>query len=190
MTDAQHAPDFDPGPLRGSLMEVPGRARDAAACVAQAVHRLCTRCAPLAGALLAVCATGALAETAWEMFVARCLDPYENHALAIHQGLTAQPAEQMRDGVTVFGPSPNGYLLVLDALPDMGERACAVHDPRAAGPEPAYLDWVDAALGRARYVPRDGALSSNEWIEPQLQFEARFGASGAVYEIIETELES
>ncbi|MEO9820563.1 MAG: hypothetical protein ABJ370_17595 [Paracoccaceae bacterium] len=130
------------------------------------------------------------AETAWEMFVARCLDPYENLALAIHDGLNEQPADQMRDAETVFGPSSDGYLLVLNAAPEEGDRACAVHDPSATEPEPAYLDWIDNAMQRQLYVPVDGMLSSNEWIEPQLQFEARFGDGGAVYEVIETELES
>lgn len=132
----------------------------------------------------------AQAADAWEMFVARCLDPYENQALAIHSGLPEQPAEQMRDGETVFGPSAEGYLLVLNAAPEEGERSCAVHVPGSAAPDTAYLDWVDRAIAREMYVPLDGMLSSNEWIEPQLHFEARFGAGGAVYEIIETELES
>ena len=132
----------------------------------------------------------AQAETAWEMFVDRCLDPYENQALAIHDGLNEQPAEQMRDGETVFGPTSEGYLLVLNAAPEEGERTCAVHDPSASELEAAYSDWINNAMQRQLYIPVDGILSSNEWIEPQLQFEARFGDGGAVYEVIETELES
>lgn len=133
-------------------------------------------------------ATVAKAETAWEMFTARCLDPYENQALAIHDGL-AEGAEG-EAGETVFGPSEDGYFLILNAMPDEGERSCAVRHPASPDPDADYLEWVDKSLKRQMYVPLDGMLSSNEWIEPQLQFEARFGAEGAVYEIIETELES
>ncbi len=169
-------------PILGSPMTDTGRA--------QRVHKAYTGRAPLACVLTLLGATAASAETAWEMFVARCLDPYENQALAIHEGLPEQPAEQMRDGETVFGPSPEGYLMVLNAEPIDGERACSVHDPAAEGPDAGYLDWVETSMGREMYVPLDGMLTSNEWIEPQLHFEARFGANGAVYEIIETELES
>lgn len=175
MIRRHRAPDPVSGPPRLLFKEVPEQVRDTAI---------------LACASLALSWTAASAETAWEMFVARCLDPYENQALAIHDGLPEQPAEQMRDGETVFGPSPEGYLMVINAAPIEGERTCSVRDPGAEGPDPGYLVWIDKAMARQTYVPLDGMLSSNEWIEPQLQFEARFGAGGAVYEIIETELES
>ncbi len=140
--------------------------------------------------VLALVGETAQAGTAWDMFVSRCLEPYENLALAIHKGLDEQPADQMRDAETVFGPSSEGYLLVLNAAPVEGERTCAVHDPSARTLESGYLNWVEQVMQRQLYVPIDGMLSSNEWIEPQLQLEARFGESGAVYEIIETDLES
>ena len=142
------------------------------------------------GLCMTVSANSALAETAWDMFVTRCLDPYENLALAIHDGLDEQPADQTRDAETIFGPTTEGYLLVLNAAPDEGERACAVHDPSATEPGSDYLEWIDDAMQRQLYVPIDGMLSTNEWIEPQLQLEARFGDGGVVYEVIETELES
>lgn len=132
----------------------------------------------------------AQAETAWEMFMARCLEPYENQALAIHDGLDKAPAEQMRDGETIFGPSDNGFLLVLNAEPEEGDRSCSVHNPASKEADAAYLSWLENAMSREVYVPVEGMLSSNEWIEPQLQFEATFDDAGAVYLIIETELES
>lgn len=146
------------------------------------IHRL---------AILMILTAGtAQAETAWDMFTARCLEPYENQALAIHDGLKAQSADQAQEGETVFEPTPEGFILVLNTAPDEGERSCSVHNPSASEPDQAYVSWIENAMDRQVYVPVDGVLSSNEWIEPQLQFEGNFNDDGVTYEIIETELES
>lgn len=171
-------------PILGSRMTETGRA--------QSVHKACTLRAPLAGALLAGAATAAPAASAWDMFVARCLDPYENLALAIHAGLDQQPAEQMREGQTVFGPTPEGHVMTINVLPDEGERACAV---RAAGESrgdvTAFAAWRAEAVLSGRYAEdSDGTLLSGEWIEPRLRVDVQQGTSGARYEVIETELES
>ncbi len=136
-------------------------------------------------------ASTAQAGSAWDMFVARCLDPFENHALAIHAGLQAQPRDQMHAALTVFGPSDEGYLLLLDAAPSEGERACAVLNPSVQGPEAAFLDWAEAAVQDGRYrAEGETALLSVEWIEPRLRFDVAYSAQGTLYEILETDLES
>ena len=123
------------------------------------------------------------------MFQARCLDPYEHLTEPVTDGLAPQPADQMRDAELVFA-APDGLLLVLDAAPDDGNRACAVHALGADMLDGAYLAWVDEVTQRQIYVPDAGMLVSDEWIEPQVHVEASIDGAGAVYRVLETDLES
>ena len=150
------------------------------------VHRLCTTCAPI---LCLALAGPTQAGAAWDMFEARCLDPYEHLTEPVIDGLSPQPADQMRDAELVFAAA-DGLLLVLDAAPEDGNRACAVHELGADMLDGAYLSWVDEVTHRQTYVPDAGMLVSDEWIEPQVHVEATLDGAGAVYRVLETDLES
>ncbi|WP_299044527.1 hypothetical protein [uncultured Tateyamaria sp.] len=153
---------------------------------AQRVHTLCTACAPLVCLALA---GAAQAGAAWNMFQARCLDPYEHLTEPVTDGLAQQLADQMRDAELVFA-AVDGLLLVLDAAPDDGNRACAVHELGADMLDVAYLDWVADVTRRQIYVPEAGMLVSDAWIEPQVHVEASIDGQGVVYRVLETDLES
>jgi len=156
---------------------------------AQPVHRLCTVRAPIWCIALVLGAGPALAGDAWDMFVARCLDPYEHLTLPVVDGLVPQPVDQTRKARRVFGPSEEGYLLVLDAAPRDGERACAVEGPGQDMSEAADA-WVQLQTVTRRYV-RDGAwLVSNEWIEPRVKVRIAADMARTAYTVVETDLES
>jgi len=166
------------------MTEVSGRNRDA-----QGVHRLCTGCAPFWCIAVILSAGTAQAGTAWDMFVARCLDPFEHQGVAITDGLPAQPVDQMHRARRVFGPSRDGHLLVLDAAPSVGERSCGVE---AVGQHvsPAATAWRAAQVVSARYVVDGAWLVSNEWIEPRVMVRQEMSAARTVYAVVETDLES
>lgn len=133
---------------------------------------------------------GTASADAWEMFVARCLDPFEHQSLAIVDGLKAQPIDQMHDARRVFGPTVEGYLLVVDAAPSVGERACGVE---FAGNEMSQgaADWLSQQAETGRYEPDQAQwLVSNEWIEPRVMVRTEVTAIRTAYEIVETDLES
>lgn len=155
----------------------------------QRVHRLCTACAPIVCLALITAAGSARAGTAWEMFVERCLDPFEHQSLPIVDGLAPQPGDQMHDARRVYGPSAEGYLLVLDAAPTVGERACAVEVPRAERSNDAQA-WQEAQIAEGRYVPENGWLMSHEWIEPRVMMRAELSDNRTFYTVVETDLES
>lgn len=140
------------------------------------------------GALIAL--PGAASADAWAMFVDRCLDPYEHQSLAIVEGLTAQPIDQMHEAVRVFGPTDEGYFLVVNAAPREGERACAVEFPGHEASQ-AAADWLAEQTDTGRYVPGTPPwIMSNEWIEPRVMMRAEFTDARTAYEIVETNLES
>ncbi|WP_299284095.1 hypothetical protein [uncultured Tateyamaria sp.] len=134
-------------------------------------------------------AGGAQAGTAWEMFVTRCLDPFEHQGVAIVDGLTAQPIDQMHEARRAFGPSADGHVLVVDNAPSVGERACGV-EAAAADPSEAELAWRYAQLSAGRYAPEGDWLVSNEWIEPRIMMRSDISGARASYWIVETDLES
>lgn len=154
--------------------------------VSQGVHRLCTTCAPF------VCLLGAgavQAGAAWDMFEARCLDPFEHQAEAVVSGLAAQPVDQMHDAKLVFTGS-DGLILVLDAAPREGNRSCAVVTQGADALDDGYVRWAGAVTAERRYVADGDVLASAEWIEPQVHVAVTLDASGATYTVLETDLES
>ena len=148
----------------------------------QGVHKLCTTCA------LALClGVGAVqAGPAWEMFQARCLDPFEHQAEPVVQGLEQLSTLPWRSAYL----DGEGRLLVLDAAPEDGLRSCEVLEKPAVTLDPEYLDWVQDVTQRQVYVPEDGMLASAEWIEPQVHVEATLTAGVAIYRVLETDLES
>lgn len=139
---------------------------------------------------LICCLPVAASADAWDMFVARCLDPYEHLSLEIIGNLPEQPIDQMHDARRVYGPTDEGYLLVLDDAPVIGERACAVE---ATG-EPASgaaKAWVEMQLASGRYREADnGWLVSHEWIEPRLMVRVQSSAARTSFAVVETDLES
>ncbi|WP_299151642.1 hypothetical protein [uncultured Tateyamaria sp.] len=137
----------------------------------------------------AAVAGGAQADTAWEMFVARCLDPFEHQSVAIVDGLAAQPIDQMHEARRAFGPNADGYVLVVDKAPSVGERACGV-EAATADPSTAERAWRYAQLSAGRYVPEGDWLVSNEWIEPRVMVRSDVSGVRASYWIVETDLES
>ncbi|WP_415404611.1 hypothetical protein [Tateyamaria sp. SN3-11] len=148
----------------------------------------CTR------ALLAICATFAIsgaaqAGTAWDMFVARCLDPFEHQTLPITDGLKAQPIDQMHEARRVYGPTEEGFVLVLDAAPSEGERACVV-EVAAKEMTDAELAWRYAQLSAGRYAPEGAWLVSHEWIEPRVMVRTGSSQARTFYAVVETDLES
>ncbi len=150
--------------------------------IASVLRRYCI------GALVAL--PGAAAADAWDMFVARCLDPFEHQSLAVVDGLSPQPVDQMLDASHVFGPTDEGYILVLNAAPRDGERACAVE---YAGHEVSQgaADWLAEQADTGRYVPAPTPwMMSNEWIEPRVMMRVEVTAVRTAYEIVETDLES
>ena len=148
----------------------------------QRVHKLCTTCA------LALClGVGAVqAGPAWEMFQARCLDPFEHQAEPVVQGLEQLSTLPWRSAYL----DGEGRLLVLDAAPEDGLRSCEVLEKPAVTLDPEYLDWVQDVTQRQVYVPEDGMLASAEWIEPQVHVKATLTAGVAIYRVLETDLES
>jgi len=127
---------------------------------------------------------------AWDEFVARCLDPYEHLTLEVVAGLEPQPLEQMHEAQRVFGPTEEGYLLVLDAAPTSGERACAIEYAGLEQSQAAH-DWMVEQLASGRYVTgEDGWMVSQDWIEPRLMVRAETGMSRTYYAVVETDLES
>lgn len=166
------------------MTEVSSQNRDT-----QSVHRLGAVRAPIVCIALVLGAGPALAGDAWDMFVARCLDPFEHQTLPVVNGLTPQPVDQMRKARRVFGPSEEGYLLVLDAAPRDGDRACAVEVPGEDVSEAADA-WARLQASTRRYV-RDGAwLVSNEWIEPRVKVRIAADMARTAYTVVETDLES
>ncbi len=123
------------------------------------------------------------------MFVARCLDPFEHQTLPIVDGLAPHPIDQMHEARRVYGPSAEGYLLVLDAAPALGDRACAVEVPHAAPSQDAQA-WQEAQIATGRYVPEGEWLMSNEWIEPRVMMRAEQSDARTLYAVVETDLES
>ncbi|MEP2891917.1 hypothetical protein [Tateyamaria sp.] len=134
-------------------------------------------------------AGAAQAGTAWDMFVARCLDPFEHLTLAVTEGLQAQPIDQMHEARLVYGPTPEGYLLVLDEAPSVGVRTCAVE---FVGKEmtQAELAWRDEQFAKNLYVPDGDWLVSNEWIDPGVMMRTKSTDSHTTYVVVETDLES
>lgn len=158
-------------------------------CDAQSAHRMCTVRAPIVCLALIFGAGAAQAGTAWDMFVARCLDPYEHLTIAITEGLQLQPIDQMHEARQVFGPTPEGYLLVLDEAPSVGVRTCSVE---LAGKEKtdAELAWRYDQLRKGLYVPDGEWLVSNEWIEPRVIVRTKSTDAHTIYVVAETDLES
>lgn len=130
------------------------------------------------------------AGSAWDMFEARCLDAYEHLTEPVVDGLVAQPTDETDKNMRTYGPTEDGYVMVLDAAPVDGERSCSVHKPGQAAFEPSFDAWVDANRASGRYLPELGRYVSNEWIEPQLQVTSEIQAEGLRYQVTETDLES
>ncbi|WP_299367354.1 hypothetical protein [uncultured Tateyamaria sp.] len=131
----------------------------------------------------------AQAGTAWDMFVARCLDPFEHQTLPIVGDLAEQPVDQMHEARRVYGPTDEGYLLVLDAAPTVGERACAVEQ---AGKDmsPGGAAWRAEQLATGRYALDGAWLVSNEWIEPRVMVRMDVSRARTTFAVVETDLES
>lgn len=138
---------------------------------------------------VALFAGSAQAGTAWETFVARCLDPFEHQSLPVVDGLRAQPIDQMHEARRVFGPTQEGYILILDAAPRVGERACIVEVPGQAGSRDGMI-WRAAQLLQNRYVSEGAWLVSTEWIEPRVKVRIETRAERTIYAVLETDLES
>ena len=126
---------------------------------------------------------GAQAGPGWDVFVARCLDPFEHQTVAIVGDLTEQPADQMHDAVRVY--AADGFTLLLDAVPALGDRACAV-EIQGAGQDKMARAWMEAQLSSGRYQRDADWLVSNEWIEPRVMVRIDDGA----FRVVETDLES
>ena len=127
---------------------------------------------------------------AWDEFVDRCLDPYEHLAFEIVTGLEAQPIDQMHDARRVYGPTDEGYLLVLDAAPSLGERACSIEFAGVEDSQAAH-DWMVEQVASGRYaLGDDGWLVSQDWIEPRLMVRAEASKARTYYAVVETDLES
>lgn len=152
-----------------------------------AVHSLCTVRAPIVCFALMLGAGAAQAETAWDMFVARCLDPYEHLTLAITEGLRAQPIDQMHEDRKVYGPTPEGFLLILDEAPSDGVRTCAVE---LAGKEmtDAEADWREAQVSEGLYVVDGDWLVSHDWITPGIKMRTEATDARTIYSVAETDL--
>ena len=145
----------------------------------------------LLASVLGICAaTGAQATSLWDAFEARCLDPYEHHALAIHAPLGQHPQDQMHDARLVYGPTEEGFFLTLDAAPSEGERACAMSAAADAVSMEEFDMWRASVTAARRYEEvEDEAFLSVDWIEPRLRLEARFEPGLTQFTIIETYLE-
>ncbi|WP_299378216.1 hypothetical protein [uncultured Tateyamaria sp.] len=142
------------------------------------------------GALcLCLCPVAAQAGTAWDMFVARCLDPFEHQTLPVISGLDAHPIDQMHEARRVYGPTDEGYLLVVDAAPSEGDRACAIEVPGEERTQ-AELAWRYDQLSSGRYAPEGSWLVSNEWIEPRVKVRTQVTDVRTSYSVVETDLES
>ncbi len=127
---------------------------------------------------------------AWDEFVARCLDPYEHLSFEVVSGLDPQPVDQMHDARRVYGPTDEGYLLVLDAAPSLGERACSVEFAGAEDSQAAHA-WMVEQLASGRYATgENGWLVSQDWIEPRLMVRAETSNARTYYAVVETDLES
>jgi hypothetical protein len=172
------------------------RMTDFAACtgMSQAVHKVCTVRAPMLHTLVMLgvfwaSASAAQVGTAWEMFVHRCLDPFEHQTLPVVDGLRAQPVDQMHEARRVFGPTPEGFVLVLDAAPKVGERACIVEVATEEITQ-AEVAWRHTQLSEGRYTPDGDWLVSHEWIEPRVMVRSEASPSRTFYTVVETDLES
>lgn len=142
-------------------------------------------------ALLGVMLPGPVwAGSAWEMFEARCLDPYEHLTEPVIDGLAAQPVDGMHENLRTYGPTADGYLLVLDAAPTVGERTCSVYKLGNADFEPSFASWAEVNKTTGRYLQEPGRYVSNQWIEPQLHLMAEVRPEGLHYQVTETDLES
>ena len=149
-------------------------------------HRLRTLCATCAVVGGFFSAGAASAGSAWDLFQAHCLDPFEHQTEPVVEGLEpmAPEATQLRYR------GPEALVLVVDAAPEEGLRSCAVLEPGAEALDASYLSWVNDATEQQLYKPEDGILASEEWIEPQVHVEAFMDGTGAVYMVVETDLES
>ena len=154
------------------------------------VHNLYTTCAPVWCIALALGAGAAQAETAWETFVDRCLDPFEHQTEPVVSGLNAQPIDQMHEAQRTYGPDNHGHLLVIDAAPREGDRSCSVFKLGGTAVEPTFSDWAMQSVDQGRYVRGSDRFASNEWIEPQLHLMAKIRPEGVQYTVLETDLES
>lgn len=149
----------------------------------QGVHKLCTTCA------LVLCfgAGTVQAGPAWDMFQARCLEPFEHQAEPVVEGLQKMGTRTM---IQLAYLDEAGRRLFVDAAPDDGLRSCTVAEEGVEALDQGYLNWVRDVTQRQIYAPDDGMLVSAEWIEPQVHVEATLTAGVATYRVLETDLES
>jgi len=147
------------------------------------VHKLCTSCT----LIMCLVAGPGQAGPAWELFQARCLDPFEHQAEPVVDGLQQMGTRTM---VTLAYLDGAGRQLIVDAAPVDGLRSCTAAEAGTELLDPAYLDWVQEVTRRQLYVPEDGMLVSAEWVEPQVHVEATLSGGVATYRVLETDLES
>lgn len=123
---------------------------------------------------------------AWDVFVARCLDPMENLVPPLVEDLE-------RSGGGENAPSyllEDGVELVEELAPEDGLSACHVVDPSGEAEAP-FDAWIAQSLTDERYVIVDENIwHSHLWTEPVLQIEKHRDAHGLTLRILETELDA
>ncbi|KNG94507.1 hypothetical protein [Pseudaestuariivita atlantica] len=142
------------------------------------------------GALGAACLVMAgepLAAGQFEVFAARCLDPFEHFTPPIVQGLEPMEAEA---GYSAYG-LPEGFVLIYETPPAQDLAACTVLGRPARGNVLEFEIWAidQVAIGRYEEIEA-GRWLSTDWIEPKVAVELDVTAEAVAMRVRETDLES
>lgn len=151
----------------------------------QSVHRLCTMRAPFLCIALAFGAGPLQAGSGWDLFLERCLHPFEQQMAPVIADLHAQPIDQMHDARRVYGPSDKGHLLIVESAPRDGGRACLVEVTQNET-SAAETMWRSAQVSNARYRQDGDWLVSTGWISPRVMMRSEATDVRTIYEVHET----
>ncbi len=148
-------------------------------------------CPAIGNALRAVCllvATAGAAEASqFEVFTARCLDPFEHFSPPVLGGLEAMETGQ---GYSAYG-LPEGFVLIYETEPEDAQAACTVLGRYDRSEALRFEVWALGQVEAGRYEELDaGRWLSTTWIEPKVAVELSVSEDAVAMRVMETDLES
>lgn len=142
-------------------------------------------------AVLSVCAlilgAGAVQASQFEVFTARCLEPFEHFSPPVLGDMEAMEEGQ---GYSAYG-LPEGFVLIYETEPDEAEAACTVLGRYDRSEALRFEIWALDQVKAGRYEELDdGRWLSTTWIEPKVAVELEVSADAVAMRVLETGLES
>ncbi|MGR3502182.1 hypothetical protein [Pseudaestuariivita sp.] len=123
----------------------------------------------------------------FEVFSARCLDPFEHLTPPVIDGLTAM---ERGAGYSAY-PLPEGFVLVYETQPEDAEAACSVIGRYVRGEALRFEIWALEQAEQGRYAESgEGRWLSTTWVEPKVALELTATAESLTMRVVETDLES